>query len=298
MKVEKRYRALKRGVILDRDYQINRVLVVSELSIVYTGYDRAQKQHCIIKEFFPGQLVLRDLDQKTVLVRLPSLQAKYTRALEDFRNEARVLQTIRHPNMVRYIKDFSANNTGYLVTEYCRGKTLEQRIEKEKAISVSVFLREIMLPVIAAIEKLHQQGVIHRDLKPSNIMITHKNIPVIIDFGSAVNYRQPDKKSIFVTPGFSPLEFYSKTARQGRYSDIYSLAAILYYYLTGKSPCEVTGRVIVDRLESVRACNKIISPLFGRMIMKNLAVDYKKRFNSLKWLKFFIRLEIMLLGRE
>jgi serine/threonine protein kinase len=298
MKVAKQYRALKRGAVLNRDYQVIRVLSVSELSIVYTGYDRAQKKHCIIKEFFPGQLALRDLDHKTVLVRLPSLQDKYTRALEIFRNEARVLKEIHHPNIVGYLNDFTANNTGYLITEYCRGKSLEQRIEKEKAISVGAFLREIMLPVIAALEKLHQKGVIHRDLKPSNIMITPKNIPVIIDFGSAVNYRQPEKKRIFVTPGFSPLEFYSETARQGRYSDIYSLAAILYYYLTGKSPCEATGRIIADRLEAVGDCNEITSPLFNWIIMKNLEVDFKKRFSSLKWLKLFIWIEILLLGKE
>jgi serine/threonine protein kinase len=298
MKIAKKYRALKKGVALGRRYQIDRVLSVSELSIVYTGYDRFQKKRCIIKEFFPGQLVLRDLDKKTVLIRLPSLKEKYTCAQENFNNEARVLKAISHPNIVRYIDDFVENNTIYLVTEFYRGKTLEQYIEKEKNIAVGAFLKQIFLPVIAALEKLHRMGMIHRDLKPNNIIITNKNLPVIIDFGSAVNYLQPDKKNIFVTPGFSPLELYSETSLQGPYSDIYSLVATLYYYLTGKSPLEVKRRIIEDRIEPVGKYNEIISPLFRWIVMKNLAVDYKKRFTSLKWLKIFIRLEILLLGRK
>jgi serine/threonine protein kinase len=126
-------------------------------------------------------------------------------------------------------------------------------------------------------------------------MIDENGSPVIIDFGCAVPLNASQKKKIFVTPGFSPLEFYSETSRQGRYSDIYSLAATLYYYLTGKAPSDASARIIVDEIEDLRSYNRIISPILSRVIMKNLSLNYRERYTSLKRFRIWVYLEYLLL---
>jgi serine/threonine protein kinase len=283
-----KYTCLPNNTILNTDYRIKKTLAVSNLSLVYLAFDQKRRQTCVIKEFFPTQLVLRDIDRLTVLTKQPSLKDKFSQATAEFFNEALILKTVRHRNITKYLDHFTANNTGYLASEYYKGPTLEQYIKAEKNISLRNFLRNYFIPILDAVAALHQIGVIHRDLKPNNIIITKKNQPMLIDFGSAVRINDPGKKKIFVTPGFSPLEFYAENSRQGSFSDLYSLAATLYYYLCGQAPPEVTQRLFEDKLEDIKKYNEIISSQLAKTIMRNLAVDSQKRFKSVKRLKRII----------
>lgn len=287
--------ALPKKTVLKGKYEIKRKLAAGNFSIVYIGRELVNGSPCIIKEFFPHQLALRDLDRNNVVCRWPSLKACYLKSRNHFFQEAEILKGFHHRNIIRYIDHFSENNTGYIITAYCKGKTLDQYIENERDISITAFLKNIMVPLIDVMRELHKQGIIHRDIKPNNIMIDEEGQPVIIDFGSAVYYRSCESKQIFVTPGFSPLEFYAENAKQGRYSDIYSCAATLYYYLCGKAPKAVSERVIEDRIEDIRNYNSIISKAFSHMVMKNLSLDYRKRNSSLYFLRCSVYLEYLLL---
>jgi serine/threonine protein kinase len=277
-------------------YHIIKVLAVSDFSIVYLANDCFRKQKCVIKEFFPKHLVIRDIDNKNVIIRKPSLKAKFHQAREVFFNEAVILNTIKHRNITKYLDHFTAHNTGYIVTKFYKGATLERYIKFEKQVSIRDFIIKIFIPIINAVATLHKNGVIHRDLKPNNIIITQHNEPILIDFGSAIRFRESGPKKIFVTPGFSPLEFYSENSRQGCFSDIYSLAATFYYYVSGKAPLEVTQRLFDDNLENIGKYSDVISPLLAMIIMKSLAVEAKKRFHSLPILKFLLYLEALSAG--
>jgi serine/threonine protein kinase len=295
IELENDYLTLCEGESLSGKYLIEKAAFISELSVVYTGYSIKDNRKCIIKEFYPRKLVLRDMDRKTVVCKMPSQKSRYNSHLEAFFNEASVLRQLDHSNILRYIDHFKENNTGYIVTEYCEGITLDEFIKEEKEVSIPDFLKNIYIPILNAVMKMHKIGILHRDIKPTNIIICPDNVPVLIDFGSAINFKQCKKKEIFVTRGFSPLEFYSEKSRQGKYSDIYGLAATLYYYLSGFIPDDAGERVIVDNLKSIRRLNDQITPLFSGVIMKNLSIDYKKRFGSLKPFKLFVYIEYLIL---
>ncbi len=282
---------LPKGVVLQKNYQIRKKIAISEHSIVYLGYDLMKQKHCIIKEYFPHKIVLRDLDDKTVVCRKFLMKEKYHQASCDFLNEFQIVEKYNHPSIVKGIASFGENNTSYIVLEYYRGKTLDRYIESEKEISIARFLHKIYIPLIDTVRLIHQDGIIHRDLKPSNIIITSQGVPVIIDFGSALYYQKLQKKRIFVTPGFSPIEYYSEKSRQGRYSDLYSMAAILYYYLSGQIPLIANNRLHEDRIEHINHLCGEISKIFGFVIMKNLAFEGQKRFNNLNFLKIFVVIE-------
>jgi serine/threonine protein kinase len=293
-----RYNCLPRKLILNSRYCIQKILAKSDLSIVYFAYDCSSNQKCVVKEFFPRRFVLRDIDRQTVILKKPSLKQQLLKAQELFFNEALLLKTLRHCNINKYLDHFTANHTGYLVTAFYKGPTLDQYIKSEKQISKRDILINIFIPILNVVAELHKIGIIHRDLKPNNIIITKRNVPVLIDFGSAIYFQKSDKKRIFVTPGFSPLEFYAKNSRQGPFSDIYSLAAMLYYYICGKVPVEVIQRVFEDNLEDLRQYHEAISPWLARVIMKCLAVDSQKRYKSLKCLKLLLYLEAWLAGKS
>ncbi len=286
---------LPKKTILKKEYEIKQKLAVGNFSIVYMGNDLKNGSPCIVKEFFPNQIVLRDLDNMNVVCRRPGLKLRYHKARDVFFGEAEILKGFYHRNIVRYIDHFMENNTGYIVTAYCKGKTLDRYIENEADVSIGAFLRNIMVPLIDVGLELHKQAIIHRDIKPNNIMIDEEGQPVIIDFGSAIHYQNCKSKQIFVTPGFSPLEFYAGNTKQGRYSDIYSFAATLYYYLSGKAPEAASERVIEDGIEDIRKYNSIISRTFSHIVMKNLSLDYRKRNSSLYFLRCGVYLEYLLI---
>ncbi len=290
--------ALKKGIMLKSRYEIRKTISISDLSIVYMAYDFLEGKDCVIKEHYPKGKVLRDTDSKTVIFKMPSFKDKYYEGLKLFLNEGEILKKFNHKNIARCIDYFKENDTGYVVMKYYEGKTLDEHMMEEKEFFISDELKKIFIPVVNALGYIHKKGILHRDVKPKNILINEKYGPVIIDFGSACKYKTKEKKKIFYTPCFSPLEYYSDKSRQGKYSDIYSLAATLYYYMGGKMPENVTNRVIEDKIESIEKFNKDISRFFSKVIMKNLSVDYKNRFSSLGAFKASMYIEYIILRKK
>src|SRR6185503_4084930 len=104
--------------------------------------------------------------------------------LERFREEARTLGCLKHPNIVPVLNYIEANGTAYAVMEFVAGETLEARIERQGALSAEE-MAQLVPALLAGVEAVHAAGFLHRDIKPSNIMLRADGTPVLIDFGAA-----------------------------------------------------------------------------------------------------------------
>ncbi len=288
---------LEQNIILKERYEIKDQVSTGEFSIVYLGFDIKENQECIIKEFYPRGKVLRDLDGKRVVYKKPTFKERYYKQMESFLNEGHILNKLKHKNIVEHIDHFKENDTGYVVLKYYEGKTLDKYL-KENDVEYIDILKNIFIPIMDAVNFIHKKGIIHRDIKPGNILINKSNQPVIIDFGSAVNYKKDKIKKIFYTPAYSPIEFYSEKSRQGRYSDLYSIAATMYYCLSGRPPENAPQRVIEDKIEDIRLFNKNISDFLSKAIMKSLSLNYKDRFASVNMFKMIVHVECIMKMRR
>ncbi|QPQ30115.1 serine/threonine protein kinase [Lysinibacillus sp. JNUCC 51] len=283
--------SLPANSVLNDTYKIKEVVATSKLSFVYIAENIHEGNQLIIKEFFPNDIALRDLDNKTVVNRLPSTKQKFEDLKAIFLNEALIMRQINHRNIVKYIDHFEENESIYIVMEYYEGTLLDQYLKDFPINERDHLYTSIFLPLIGALSYLHKKGILHRDIKPSNIMIDSEGSPYLLDFGSAIFYKTAENYQIFTSPGYSPLEQYSNVSEQGVYTDIYSLAATFYFSLTDIIPLDSSKRIIEDKIENVRKYNGKVSIILSRTIMWGMAVHAKKRCSSLKFMELVVEVE-------
>jgi len=228
-------------------YVIESILGRGGFGITYKALDTNLNRIVAIKEFLPLELCYRD---KTDSINPLSQEdcEQYKWGLERFITEAQTLAQFEHPNIVRVIAVFEENNTGYMVMNYEDGQELNDILKRKKTLTEPELV-SIILPLLDGIDKVHETGFIHRDIKPQNIIIRPDGTPVLIDFGSARQALGGKTKTLtaLVTPGYAPFEqYYSKSDKQGPWTDIYAMAATAYRCMTGTVPLNS-----VDRSEAI-----------------------------------------------
>ena len=168
-------------------------------------------------------------------------------ASAQFIREARLLASLKHPNLPRVIDYFTEGESQYLVMDYIPGNDLRALIEGKNAVSLPLVLKWAT-ELGNAITYLHNQNppIFHRDIKPANIKLMPSGEVVLVDFGIAKTgdpSQETQTGAWGYTPGFAPPEQVSGL-RTGPYSDQFSLAATLYYLLAGKPPVDSAQRMM------------------------------------------------------
>lgn len=223
---------------LNDRYIVGRMLGHGGFGITYKAYDTLNQCVCAIKEFLPQGLVMRTGQGKEISVTSTENIDDFEHGKKRFIEEGRILMKLGNVMEVVQIYDsFQENNTVYLVMEYVEGVNLSQlmrvyggRIPVREAVS-------LVYDAGYALEQVHNLArIFHRDISPDNIMVTREGGIKIIDFGNA-KYLISEKSqmmSVVLKHGYAPPEQYSSMGKQGSYTDVYSLAATLYYIITGE----------------------------------------------------------------
>ncbi|MGE4241411.1 protein kinase domain-containing protein [Ramlibacter sp.] len=248
------------------EYEIERTLGGGGFGITYLARDGNLDLPVAVKEYFPNDLATRSAGH-AVRVRSGDPEAKgtYEWGLERFLDEARALATFRHPNIVRVLRYFRENGTAYIVMEYESGQPLKRWLPTVAPLSQRTVL-DIVYPLLDGLEQVHKGGFLHRDIKPDNIYVRADNSPVLLDFGSARRVQSGRDLTNIVSPGFAPFEQYHSHGKQGAWSDIYSLGAVMYWMVTGKKPLESASRVQKDGMEPASRLAAV--PVFGAELLR------------------------------
>lgn len=240
--------ALPNGYELD-GYRIDGILGTGGFGITYRARELAIDRALAIKEYLPAGIAMRDQSTSAVHASGSDDQDDFEWGLDRFRKEAQTLVSFRHANIVAVFRFFEANNTAYLVMEYAQGEDLGAVLLRRKTLGEAE-IRAIIDPLLNGLSRVHQAGVLHRDIKPDNIYIRDDGSPLLLDFGAAryaMGVKSHSLTSI-VSAGYAPFEQYISNSKQGPWSDIYALGAVLYRTVTGKIPMEATARVKDDEM--------------------------------------------------
>ncbi|MGD1805773.1 GUN4 domain-containing protein [Dapis sp. BLCC M126] len=211
---------------------------------------------------------------------------------QDFRDEALRLALCQHPNIVQIKNVFTEEKHPCIVMEYVAGENLEKLVRRKGKLSESEALIYIQ-QIGEALTVIHAKGLLHRDVKPQNIIVRNiNNNPqaVLIDFGIAREFI-PDvtlTQTIAGSNGFSPIEQYAEKAKRGEFTDVYSLAATLYYLVTSEVPIPAPARAARIALNPPQQFNLKISLDFQETILKGMAFHPEERPQSVvEWLSSF-----------
>ncbi len=245
-------RELAAGTVLD-EYRIEGTLGSGGFGVTYLATDISLGRRVAVEEYLPLDWASRASDG-TVGPRTQSASSDYAWGLSRFLDEARALAQFDHPHIVRVYRVFEALGTAYMVTEYVEGRTLSASLAEEGPWSEDR-VRGLLASLISGLEPVHAADLIHRDIKPENVMLRADGSAVLIDFGSARQAMGTKSRSVMsvLTPGYAPIEQYGGDIRkQGPWTDIYALGAVVYELLSGRRPQDATARAEDDELLPVR----------------------------------------------
>lgn len=275
--------ALMPMTVLHNQYIIGAVLGKGGFGITYTGYDNLNYRKVAVKEFYPSSVVYRDGSQTTEITVPPNMKQIYENGVKKFYNEAVTLSKLQDiPAIVGIYDFFYENNTAYIVMEFIDGTAVDQIVLKQGGMDVDITLT-IYYPIIQALKKVHEAGILHRDISPSNVMLDEKFMARLIDFGSsrAYSHEMSTDLTVILKKGFAPIEQYSKKGKHGPAEDVYAICASMYYTMTGKVPPAAPDRRVFDTLQPIHNYSADIPANIENIIMKGLSVQAEDRYHDM-----------------
>lgn len=213
--------ALASGTILENKYQIESVIGSSQFTNTYLVTHLALEKKYVIKEYFP--FGTHRQEDGTLGVAKQGGEELVGSSLMDFIQEARVLNRLRHPNIVAVTDVFEDRGTAYFVMPYLGDYTLLDWIKDHPEPSLDDLCR-VFIPLLEGIKYIHNHGLSHADIRPNNVLITDDGMPVLIDFSSA--------RSRYPYVSFDPELPLSLIPDP--ISDIYGLCACMYEAIMGE----------------------------------------------------------------
>lgn len=226
-------------------YVVGAALGQGGFGVTYLALDTDAGRRVALKEFFPVHCSGRT--QSTTVMAYDGQQADFEKGKQRFLLEAQTMQRLSGIRSTVDVYDcFQANNTVYLVMEYVEGKSLKQYLQETGPMEPQACFA-LFRPLMEDLAVIHRQGLIHRDIAPDNIILAPDGKLRIIDFGTAREYMGEASLTVVVKKGFAPLEQYTRKGQSGA-TDVYALAATLYYCITGHLPPDSMDRISRDPL--------------------------------------------------
>ena len=279
------------GTVLHRQYRINGVIGQGGFGITYDGTDLKLDMHIAIKEYFPNSLAGRKVTVSREVYCNDNTVRLYEQGMNNFLREAKnMAKYAGEENFIAVHDYFAENNTAYIIMEYVEGINLKQYMQQHGRFTMEEVM-PVMIPVMNALEKIHDRKMIHRDVSPSNIMIMKDGRVKLLDFGAArdlsMEMQNMTTMSAVYKYGYSPIEQQTRDMEQGAYSDIYALCATIYEMLTGETPPSPFMRLQQkkDPLVPPSQRGAKIHPVQERALIRGLAVYGRDRIQTIAELR-------------
>ncbi|MEG2174056.1 MAG: protein kinase [Oscillospiraceae bacterium] len=263
---------------LNGRYELTRQVSSCGETVVYMGRDLVDQTQLEIREFFASAIMRRE-ENGSVSV-LAGCEVQYKSLASDFEELYEYLAGLGADSVLfRPFDILRQYNTVYAVSRYLPMETLDDFLARQQQMNWPE-LKRALAPVVAAIVRMHANGIYHRGISPETLLVGEREsfllsgfcIPAARTAGSEI-----DSTLYF---GYSAPEQYSSNSWQGSWTDVYSIAAVCYRALTGTTPVEWRQRGQGRELTSAKSVASQIPENVSNALMTALSVDIRNRYRT------------------
>ena len=269
------------GTVICEKYIAGKMIKRNGESIIYIGLDKENEEKVYIQEFFPGKLAKRS-DLTGEIIPFSGYEAQYKTLLADFYDLFDSLRNFRHTEYLMPVTNlFRENNTVYAVYKYIKTISYGDYLSHNGGEFTWPQVKKLFMPLFTTLTYLHSNGFVHRGISPESIRVNAKGQLLLCGFGTAALYSKHSLVEPELSPGYSAPEQYSTGCWQGAFTDVYSVAAVLYKSLTGTLPADAESRRDVDHLCPPEELNINISSEVSDAIMNAMTLNSEYRTRSI-----------------
>ncbi len=269
------------GVMLRDRYVVGKLLSYNGESANYIGFDTITQSKAVIKEYMPDTLCEREAG-KNILDVAPQYVAQYKTLMSEFVELNKTLSKMRSLSHIIPVVDmFGDNNTGYVVLAYFEGVTLEKYIDHNGGRLTWETVRRFFPPIFTTVSLVHNAGLVHRGICPENILIGENGDIKLTGFAISDERTANTEIAPELYSGYAAPEQYNSSARQGTWTDVYGVSAMLYKALTGVTPLDAASRLTDDTLETPASLVPEIPESVSNVIMSGMELDGEKRIQTI-----------------
>ncbi|MEE9337372.1 MAG: protein kinase [Methylococcaceae bacterium] len=219
-------------------YEIKDVINIESSSILYHAWNEHLNTMVILKEYFPSDYAVRDVDGKAVIAKSNKDESIFKYGMEKFLELAEQLEDIQHPNIISVHNVLQFNGTAYLAMDFVHGTPLSKIHEGASHSFSDEKSKQTLHSLLNGLQTLHNKNNVHGDINPSNIIISMSGEPVLVNFASASialsDYIQQHTSQEEANP---PKETLSSSN-----SDLYGLGSSLFFCITGHDSVPLIDR--------------------------------------------------------
>ncbi len=268
------------GTELNERYIVGVKLRSNSEGATYLGYNKSIGCKVLIREYMPEGLCSRIKCGSLIrvheqhVVQYKALMAEFTelnKSLAHMRNVSHITPTLDL---------FAANNTTYAVYEYIDGVTLVDYLKDNAGELTWKQVSEMFPTFFTTLSLLHNNNIIHRAISPETIYVTPRNELRLTGFSISTVRTVNTELESELFDGYAAPEQYNAIARQGTWTDVYGICAVLYRILTGCKPTEATSRMQNDNLCAPHEMNPNIPKHVSKVIMKGMSLFSEDRIKT------------------
>ena len=269
------------------EFEVTQTIGEGGFGIVYLAWDHSLQRKVALKEYMPSSISTR-VGPTEIRPRSERHQETFDAGLKSFINEARLLAQFDHASLLKVYRFWEANGTAYMVMPFLEGATLRDTVRALAEPPGEAWIIALLMPLFDALSMLHAAQCFHRDIAPDNILLlADGGRPLLLDFGAArrVIGEVTQALTAILKPGYAPVEQYAEIPglKQGPWTDIYALAAVVHWMVTGKTPSPSVGRLFDDsHVPLVERAAGRYSPAFLQAVDRALAVMPEHRTQTVE----------------
>lgn len=259
------------GTMLHERYLVGQQLGANGQGATYIAYDTAVSCKVLLNEYMPEGLCVRVKGKPTISVNYNNL-AQYKALMAEYTELNKSLAKMRSlsSHLTPTLDIFAENNTTYSVYEYIEGVRLLDYLKENAGELTWSEVSAMFPPLFTTLSLVHNAGVIHRGISPETIYVTEKGELKLTDFSISGLRTNSTELVSEIYDGYAAPEQYSAASRQGTWTDVYGICAVLYRILTGSKPDPANIRLECDNLYTPQELNSNIPRHVSDVIMEGM----------------------------